>query len=52
MRYIKEKLFESDQQVRGLIVAIADDVRIRRALVVTDRIGFYRYELSFRLLPG
>ena len=52
MGYIKEELLESDQQVRGVIVALDDDVRIRRALAVTDRIDFYRYEVSFRLLPG
>lgn len=52
MGYVKEELLESDQEVRGVIVALDDDVRIRRALAVTDRIDFYRYEVSFRLLPG
>lgn len=50
MGYIKEEILESDQTVRGVIVALDDDVRIRRALAVTDNIDFYRYEVSFRLL--
>jgi restriction system protein len=52
MGYIKEELLEPDQQVRGVIVALDDDVRIRRALAVTQGIDFYRYEVSFRLLPS
>ena len=52
MGYIKEVFLEPGQQVRGAIVALDDDVRIRRALAVTDGIDFYRYEVSFRLLPA
>lgn len=50
MGYIKEEILEPGQSVRGVIVALDDDVRIRRALAVTDNIDFYRYEVSFRLI--
>lgn len=50
MGYIKEEILEPGQSVRGVIVALDDDIRIRRALAVTDNIDFYRYEVSFRLI--
>lgn len=36
--------------VRGAIIALEDDLRIRRALKVAHNIEFYRYQLSFKLL--
>jgi restriction system protein len=50
MGYVKEEVLEPGQRVRGAIVALDDDMRIRRALAVTDNIDFYRYEVSFKLL--
>lgn len=49
MGYIQDELMEPGQSVRGAIVALDDDIRIRRALAVTNNINFYRYEVSFRL---
>lgn len=49
MGFVKEELAESDQQVKGIIIALEDDVRIRRALSVTSNISFYRYEVHFEL---
>jgi restriction system protein len=51
MGYVSEELAEDDQEVRGLIIALEDDTRIKRALVVTKGIDFYKYEVSFRLIP-
>jgi len=51
MGYVSEELAEDGQEVRGLIIALEDDSRIRRALVVTKGIDFYRYEVNFRLTP-
>ena len=31
------------------IIALEDDIRIRRALKVTQGIDFYRYQVSFKL---
>lgn len=52
MGYIQDELMEPGQSVRGAIVALDDDIRIRRALAVTSNIDFYRYEVSFRLHPN
>ena len=49
MGYVKEELAESNQNVRGVIIAFEDDVRIHRALSVTNNIDFYTYKVSFRL---
>lgn len=49
MGYVKEELAESGQSVRGVIIALDDDVRIRRALSVASNIDFYRYEVNFKL---
>jgi len=49
MGYVKEELAENGQQVKGVIIALDDDQRIRRALAVTPNIEFYRYEISFKL---
>jgi restriction system protein len=51
MGFVSEELAEDHQEVRGLIIALEDDARIRRALVVAKGIDFYRYEINFRLLP-
>jgi restriction system protein len=49
MGSVTELLAEEGQKVRGLIIALDDDLRIRRALSVAPNIDFYRYEVSFRL---
>ena len=50
MGYVKEELAEKDQAVRGAIIALEDDQRIRRALAVSPNIDFYRYQISFKLM--
>jgi len=52
MGYVKEELAESGQLVKGVIIALEDDLRIKRALAVTSNIDFYRYQVSFRLFRG
>jgi restriction system protein len=49
MGYVKQELAEPNQSVKGIIIALDDDTRIRRALAMTPDISFYRYEVSFRL---
>lgn len=49
MGYVKEELAESNQTVRGVIIALDDDIRIRRALSVANNIDFYKYQVSFKL---
>lgn len=52
MGYVKDELAEDDQQVKGVIIALEDDLRIRRALSVAQNIEFYRYQLSFKLIKN
>lgn len=49
MGYVKEELAEPDQIVKGVIIGLEDDIRIRRALAVTSNIEFYQYQVSFKL---
>ncbi len=50
MGFVKEELAEDDQTVEGVIIALDDDQRVRRALSVFPGVRFYRYQISFKLL--
>lgn len=52
MGYVKEELAEERQVVRGVVIALEDDLRLRRALAVTQGIDFYTYKISFKLLKS
>lgn len=52
MGYVLEELAEQDQAVKGIIIALEDDNRIRRALKVANGIDFYRYKINFSLLQS
>lgn len=52
MGYVQEELAEEHQTVLGAIIALEDDQRMRRALVMTPNISFYRYQISFKLVKG
>lgn len=49
MGYVVDELAEESQTVRGVIIALEDDLRIRRALKIASNIDFYRYQVSFKL---
>lgn len=49
MGYVLEELAEEGQTVKGVIIALEDDLRIKRALAVAPNIDFYRYQVSFKL---
>lgn len=50
MGYAAEELAEPNQKVRGVIIALDDDKRIKRALSVSPNIDFFRYQISFKLV--
>lgn len=50
MGYVQEELVEEGQTVHGAIIALEDDQRIRRALMMIPLIAFYRYQISFKLV--
>ena len=47
--FVQEMLAAKDQTVHGVIIALDDDQRIRRALTMVPNILFYRYQISFKL---
>lgn len=52
MGYVQEELAEEGQSVKGVIIALEDDQRIRRALMIVPSIVFYRYQISFKLMKA
>jgi restriction system protein len=52
MGYVQEELADEGQSVKGVIIALEDDQRIRRALAVAPNIVFYRYQISFKLMKA
>jgi restriction system protein len=50
MGYVQEVLAETNQTVVGVIIALEDDQRIRRALAVVPSVHFYRYQIDFKLV--
>ena len=48
--FVKEELAEPGQKVKGVIIGLEDDIRIKRALSVTQNIEFYKYKISFKLI--
>lgn len=52
MGYVKDELCEANQTVHGVIIALEDDLKLRRALSVTQNIEFYRYQVNFKLVKA
>ena len=52
MNYVKEVLAEPDQNARGIVIALDDDQKLRRALAMVPNIEFYSYKVDFKLVKG
>ena len=52
MGFIKEEFLEKDQTVRGVIIALENDIKVKRALSVTKDIDFYQYKINFDLVKN
>lgn len=52
MGFVKDELAEANQQVKGVIIAMEDDQRLKRALSAAPNVEYYRYEVSFKLVRG
>jgi restriction system protein len=52
MGYVKDVLAEEGQGVKGAIIALEDDQKLRRALAMVPAVDFYRYQISFKLLKA
>ncbi len=49
MGFVRVKLATGGERVKGCIVALEDDQNLRYALLATQDIRFYQYEIDFRL---
>ena len=49
MGFVKEELAEPNKTVKGIIIGLDDDIRIKRALAVTTNIEFFKYKVNFQL---
>lgn len=52
MSFVQEMLAEKDQSVHGIVIALEDDQKIRRALAMVKNIQFYRYQINFKLVKA
>ena len=52
MGFIAAEFAERHQSVRGVIIALEDDKRLKWALKVAPNIDFYRYEINFELIKN
>ena len=50
MGFVQDELADPEQPVRGIVIALKDDQRLRRALAMVPAIEFYRYQVSFKLV--
>ena len=49
MGYISEEVAENSQVVKGCIITLEDDQKIKNALKMVNGIEFYKYEINFNL---
>jgi restriction system protein len=52
MGYVKDEVANENQSVKGLIIALDDDLSIRRALSINNSIEFLRYRIRFDLVAS
>ena len=50
MGWVMQELAQDGETVEGLIIALAEDERLRYALKVASHVRFMRYEVDFRLV--
>ena len=52
MGFVQEELAEPEQNVLGVVIALEDDQKLKRALAMVPAIEFYRYEVGFKLVKA
>ena len=50
MGFVKKELAINGESVRGIVIALDDDLRLRNALSMVPSIDFFRYQLDFKLI--
>jgi restriction system protein len=51
MGFVQNELAVNGESVRGVIIALEDDLRLRNALSMVPAIDFFRYQIDFKLNP-
>lgn len=49
MGFVKQDLAGKNDSVRGIVIALDDDLRLRNALYMVPNVSFYRYQIEFKL---
>lgn len=49
MGFVKNDLATNGESVRGVVIALEDDLRLRNALSMVPEIDFFRYQIDFKL---
>jgi len=52
MGYIKSKLAINNENVRGCIIALEEDTKLKYALMASSDIDFFRYQVDFNLVKN
>lgn len=52
MGFVQEELADDSQTVRGVVIALDNDQRLKRALAMVPAVDFWRYKVSFELIAG
>ena len=50
MGYIKDEIANNNQEVKGLIIGLKEDLGLKRAISINPNIEFRRYEIRFDLI--
>jgi len=51
MGFVHNDLAVNGETVRGVVIALEDDLRLRNALSMVPTIDFFRYQINFKLNP-
>ena len=51
MGFVQNDLAVNGETVRGVVIALEDDLRLRNALSMVSTIDFFRYQINFKLNP-
>jgi restriction system protein len=49
MGFVQKELAVNGERVRGVVIALEDDLRLRNALSMVPTIDFFRYQIDFKL---
>ncbi len=52
MGFVKQDLAIKNESVRGIVIALENDLRLRNALSMVPNVSFYRYQIEFKLHEG